>query len=136
MVEVRQTANGRDMVQIVVLDHVPYVKPADYGYPDLKAVDPQWFFVTSGDAVVKAGVLEQRLWEAAGLARKQLAKTAAKNKQAKKLLTDLWSAAGKARVFVNYLKSIRGTHIFLETDHIDRKLYVTPKDPRAREVVG
>jgi hypothetical protein len=48
-------------------------------------------------------------------------------------LEKLWECAGRCRTMLNMLKKIRGTHIFLETEWRDHRLYIIPKDPRKKD---
>jgi hypothetical protein len=120
-----------DEVELIVYDYVPFVDPTTYGVKDICGIDPKQFFVTSGDAVIKAGVMEKKMWEFAGEMRRRFGKS--KVKRHNTFIRDIWSAAGKARVFVNYLKTIRGPHVFLECEWRFHKLFVIPKDPRSKE---
>lgn len=119
-------------VKLVLSDYIPYVNPAKYGIKGTVGVDPNQFYVTSGDAVIKAEFMEKKLWEFATLMKRQYGKKA--NKRTQQFLKDTWSAASKARGLINYLKKVRGPHVFLECEHRDHNLFVIPKDPRGKEV--
>lgn len=115
---------------VCVNDHVPLVNPLAYGITDLDAINPNDYFITSGDAVSKATILDRDMWQAAGQARKQYGNS--KKKDHQQFLVLIWDAAGKCRKFLNFLKKIRGEHIFLETEWRDHRLYCIPKDPRKK----
>jgi hypothetical protein len=66
-------------------------------------VDPMAYFMTSGEAVIKA----------------------------KKLEADLWKAAAAARKFANLLEKARGKHKYLELELVGGGIaIVKTKDPR------
>ncbi len=112
--------------------HVPFVDPADYGIKDLEAVRPSDYFVTSGDAVVKATHLSKDMWILAGEVRRRYG--ASKQKKHKDFESKIWAAAGKARSLINTLKAVRGEAIFLETEWKDHKLLCIPKNPRKKDL--
>lgn len=127
----RDTETG---FHVIIDDHVPTVRPGMYGIMDLDTVNPNAYFITSGDAVSKATVLDRDMWDAAGQARKKYGNS--KNKEHQEFLKLVWGAAGRTRKFLNFLKSLRAEHIFLETEWRDHKLYCIPKDPRKKEPIG
>lgn len=116
--------------EINIYDYVEKVDAAAHGITDLDTIDPVDFFITSGDAVSKAKMMEQRLWALAGMARKRYGKS--KRRLHKSYLQKIWVVAGRARRFTNILKTMRGDAVFAETEWRDHKLYVTPKNPRQR----
>ena len=136
--------------QLVVLDHVDFVDPLEY---DVKAesIDPRNYFITSGDAVEKAKILERDAWRTAGNVRKELITAIqvcrkCSPAKAQRLYRDgvrpkklkrfseyekaVWKVAGQSRKFVNVLKSIKAEDCFLETEWESHKLLVIPKNPR------
>jgi len=117
---------------LVVASYVPYVDPAAYGIaPEvLTGINPADYFITSGDAVSKATMLEKEMWALAGVAQKQL--STSKVKAHKQFVAALWAAAGKCRTLVNKLKKVRGDALWLETEWIDHHLICRPKNPRAK----
>lgn len=142
--------NVAAVYELVVLDHVDFVDPSEYDV-ELEGVDPRNYFVTSGDAVEKAKVLEKDCWHLAGEARKLLINGIAKykkcshqkavklyreGKRPRKLskLTDFekaaWKVAGQSRKFVNVLKSVKAENCFLETEWDSHVLLCIPKNPR------
>jgi hypothetical protein len=117
-----------DEYQINITDFVPHIQPSEYGIENIKTINPNDYFITSGDAVVKATVLEKDMWTLAGKIRKELGKS--KDKKHKEFISSIWSAAGKCRVLLHHLKEIRGTAIFAETEWRDHKLIIIPKNPK------
>jgi hypothetical protein len=71
---------------------------------NLEVLDPNSYFVTSGEAV----------------------------KKGEKLVKDAYSLAVKCRSFLNKLKKCRGKKKFLETAREDGRLLVKGKDPRSK----
>lgn len=138
--------------ELVLEEHVPYVNPASYGIRDLKGVNPTDYFITSGDAVEKARILEKDLWQFAGEMRTRIldlliqehkvdAKAAqdlyksgtrpTKPKRFGEFENAAWKAAGQARSLLNSLRKAKGTNIFLETEFdTNHRLLCIPKNPR------
>lgn len=115
---------------IVLDDFMDWPDPTDYNIKDFDLPKPSDYFITSGDAVSKATVMVADMWQIAGKARKQFAKSKSKSHQ--EFIKKIWAFSGQCQSFLNYLKKLRGEHIFLETEHRDHKLYVIPKDPRKK----
>lgn len=136
--------------ELVVSDHIPLVSPADYGL-DREGINPNDYFVTSGDAVEKARVLSNDLWQLAGALRKELfqliaAENGCDNVQAQALFRSgvfpkppsrfheyeaaVWKAAGQARKMLNALQAAKGVNCFLETEWDSHRLLCIPKNPR------
>lgn len=136
--------------RLVVLDHVDFVNPADYGVTADK-INPCDYFVTSGDAVEKAKVMERDMWQLAGKIRKQLLQAIATSKRCsadkafqlyksgtvprrlKKLYNyeiHVWKAAGQARKLVHLLKTVKGDNCFLETEWDEHEILCIQKNPR------
>ncbi len=140
--------------QLVVEDLVDHVKPKSYGISSEKGIDPNYYFITSGDAVEKAKVLSKEMWQYAGKVRKRCLDILAKEHnctpaKAQKLYqkgkrptkpkkfgdfeTAVWKAAGQSRKLVNALLKAKGDDCFLETEWEDHKLLCIPKNPRSKE---
>lgn len=136
--------------QLIIEDHVSFVHPKKYGIKET-FVDPNEYFITSGDAVEKAKVLERDLWKLAGQLRtrvvdiisKEQKCTAAearnkysngtRTKKPKKLCDyekAVWGAAGQARKLVHKLKTAKGVDCFFETEWDNHCLLCIPKNPR------
>lgn len=136
--------------ELVVTDHVPWVNPEDYGLAR-EGINPNDYFVTSGDAVEKARILDQDLWRLAGALRKELFKLIAEEHgcdlpTAQDLFrngtkptnpprfhdyeAEVWRAAGQCRKLINALKTAKGKDCFLETEWDRHRLLCIPKNPR------
>ena len=104
---------------------------------DLPRIDPQDYFITSGDAIQKAGYLISILWEYAGNARKQLNKLQS-SKPKKWTAKDVkfekkcWEQAGAAQRMQKTLEETRGEDIILETEWNEHRVLCIPKNPRKR----
>ena len=72
----------------------------------MSAIDPNTYFITSGEAIAKAEKLEK----------------------------DIWLMAGKARQLKNMLKKARGPAVYLETEWNDGRLLLKRKNPRNPKV--
>lgn len=139
--------------KLVLEDHIQYVDPKEYNIYGEQGIDPGYYFITSGDAVEKAKVMERDFWRYAGELRTRCCQHIANEfnvdiKEAKKMYKEgkrpkrlkkfgeyeaaIWSAAGKARSLLNALKKAKGDNIFLETEWEDHTLYCTCKNPRMK----
>lgn len=141
--------------ELVVEDHVAFVNPKSYGLSsagDLRdCINPADYFVTSGDAVEKAKILERDIWHLAGELRKRSYALLEKehgctSAEAQALFRDgerpsrpkrfhlyeaaVWKAAGQARKLLNSLQKVKGENCFLETEWDSHKLLCIPKNPR------
>ena len=102
--------------QAKLIEEQPYALLAEEPLPDqpkgvwditeslnnLSAVDPNAYFITSGEAI----------------------------KKAEKLVKDAYSLAVKCRSFLNKLKKCRGVRKYLETTRENNRLLVKCKDPK------
>jgi len=134
-----------------VEQHVPFVNPRSYGLHKAEQINPQSYFVTSGDAVEKAKVLEKDLWHLAGELRKQsyaiierehkvsaskaqqMYRNGTRPSKPKKFHIyeeAIWKLAGQARKLLNALKKAKGENCFLETEWDSHNLLCIPKNPR------
>lgn len=137
--------------ELVLEDHVPFVDPKKYGLRKESGVNPRDYFITSGDAVEKAKVLEKDLWRYAGDIRRKAYELIASEygidlQEAQKMYRDgtrpskpkkfgefesaLWSAAGKSRSLLNALGKAKAENCFLETEWDNHCLLCIPKNPR------
>lgn len=134
-----------------VEDHISFVNPRSYSLFKVEQINPASYFVTSGDAVEKAKVLEKDLWHLAGELRKhsytiiekeknvsaakaqQLYRTGTRPSKPKKFHLyeeAIWKSAGQARKLLNALKKVKGENCFLETEWDSHNLLCIPKNPR------
>lgn len=142
--------NRPHVFQLELADHIQFVNPKKYGIKE-EYVDPHEYFITSGDAIQKAKVLEKDLWALASRLRKRVIELMMKEKKIsaakarerykkgygpkrpkrlKEYEAAVWAAAGQARSLINKLKKARGDACFLETEWDDHKLFCIPKNPR------
>lgn len=109
------------MYELDVHEHVPLLCPADYGASGA-SFDAKDYFITSGDAVSKCRFL-----------LKELEAFAASITDDGPWRDAVVQAVAGVRTLIGYLVAARGPQIFLETEYLNRKLFVIPKDPRRRE---
>jgi hypothetical protein len=116
-----------------VLDVFDFVQPLDPPPQfDMESLNPNDYFVTSGDAVQKTRYLSEIVWAYAGTVRKQLRKMKRPSKAAKVFEKLCWKQAGGCTRMLNALIKVRGEAVFLETEwNSDRKLLCIPKNPRS-----
>lgn len=146
-----ETPTNPAAYELNIEEIVPLIDPKAYRIGGLDKFDPNKYYVTSGDAVQKAKVLERDLWAYAGNIRKvSCEKLAAEHKSTyakaqalhrsgqrpksparwAEFETMVWKAAGAARKLVGILVNVRGDAIFLETEWQDHRLLCIPKNPR------
>jgi hypothetical protein len=132
-VELESDMDDSDHFTLVVNDYVPFIDPVNYGIDqeEMAGINPADYFVTSGDAVSKATMLEKEMWTLAGIAQKRFGRS--KVKVRRQFAAALWKAAGKCRALVNKLKKVRGSALWLETAWEDHKLICVPKNPRKKD---
>lgn len=113
-------------------DHILDIKPESFKLTDedTPSINPHDYFITSGDAVLKATKLEQDLWTLAGKAQSYGGKKPTKKYQS--YTKAIWKAAGQARSLLAKLKEARGDSCFLETEWRNHALLCIPKNPRKR----
>jgi len=134
--------------QLVIDDHIPFVDPKTFEF-DVESINPKMYFVTSGDAVQKAQVMERDFWDLAGRLRRicidrmteerpgediqQLYRDGVRPVEPKGLAEyeiAIWRSAGLARRLVNNLLLAKGEDCFLETEWESHILLCIPKNPR------
>ena len=108
--------NVSDPKQPMLMD---FVDPKKYKSAEA-GIDPMRYFITSGDAVQKIGIMIQHV-------RTAIRKN--KNAYGKALQKMLKEATTLQKVFLE----IRGPHCFLETEWDSHRLVCVPKDPRKRD---
>jgi len=139
--------------ELRINDHIGNINPFKYGLEmeDFNSIDPNAYFITSGDAIEKAKVLEKDIWKLAGELRKYSCTLLAKErkvsivkarslyKKGKRPIkpqgfsdyeSAVWKAAGQTRKMLNKLKIAKGIDCFLETEWENHKLLCIPKNPR------
>ena len=141
--------------ELIVEDHVAFVNPKSYDLIGAEylteCINPADYFVTSGDAIEKARILEKRIWHLAGKLRRQSylmieSEHGCTPAEAQALFRDetrpsrpkrfheyeaaVWKAAGQARKLLNALIKSKGDNCFLETEWDNHKLLCIPKNPR------
>ena len=120
-------------ITVSIYDFVKLIDPP--AQLDLDKLDPQDYYITSGDAVQKAKYLCKLLWTYAGSTRKQLNKMTRPSAALKAFEKHCWEQAGGARKMMNALEAVRGEDVFLETEWDEHRLLCVPKNPRiARQI--
>lgn len=115
--------------ELVLSDHIEYIDPSEYGLKKEKGIDPNYYFITSGDAVEKAKVLERDMWKYAGELSKR-AKEKPKDKKLQAYRAAIYKQAGRARALLNVLIKTKGDNCFLETEWENHRLKCAQKNPR------
>ena len=116
--------------EIKIYDHLNHISPTEFGLTDIPSLDPEMYYVTSGDAIRKTMQLQKDLWILVGKVQKIAGK-----KPAKKLalyLKALYSCAVRSKILIDKLKVARGEAIFLETEWRDRRVIAVAKNPRPK----
>jgi hypothetical protein len=116
--------------ELVLNDHIRYVDPKDYGLDQQYSLDPSSYFITSGDAVEKAKILERDIWLLVNKLRKELQQG---DENFSAYTAEILITAKQATNLHQALKVAKGTNCFLETEWENHRLLCIPKNPRARE---
>ena len=121
---------GRPVYELVISNFLQKLTPP-HGF-DLPIIDPDSYFITSGDAIQKLIYICDILWKYAGDARRQL-KTLPHTQEAKEFEKLCWQQAGSATKLMNLLIKLRNGAVFLETEWATgHRLLLIPKNPRPR----
>lgn len=117
---------------LIVNDFVcPLSPPPGFG---MQPINPEDYFITSGDAVQKTKYLCKVLWRYAGQARRELRSIQSPTAADLDFEKDCWKQAGAATKMLHALAKVKGEHVFLETEwNSDRTLRVIAKDPRIKD---
>ena len=100
--------------EIKLYDHLNHIDPAMFGLDNVPSLNPEMYYVTSGDAICKTMQLQKDLWILVGKIQKLAGKK--RTKKYKSYLKALYSCAVKSRMLINKLKVAKGSAIFLETE--------------------
>jgi hypothetical protein len=116
--------------EIKIYDHLNHIDPGEFGLTGVPKLDPEMYYVTSGDAICKTNQLHKDLWLLVG----KIQKLAGKNptKQLTLYLKALYSCAVKSKVLIDKLKIAKGEAIFLETEWRDGRVICVAKNPRPK----
>ena len=106
--------------ELAVLEYVPILDPGEFGVKDA-IFNARDYYITSGDVINKTKVLICDL-------RLRLEQAATSELQAAISVR----IVGAERMLGDLLL-VRGSSVFLEAEHNDRKLLVIPKNPRSCE---
>jgi hypothetical protein len=104
---------------------VSFINPSSYNL-NIEGIDPEQYYITSGDAIQKAMALERDIKDHLKNIKSmtQTKKLAKYEQQVRKALT-------QTKKLIKYLILARGDKKFLETEWDNHVLYLTPKNPRA-----
>ena len=116
--------------EIKIYDHLNHIEPSKFGLTDAPSLNPEMYYVTSGDAICKTVQLRKDLWLLINRVKDAAGKKP--NKKWQKYLTALYSCASKSTVLINKLKAAKGDAIFLETEWRDRRVICVAKNPRPK----
>ena len=116
--------------EIKLYDHLNHIDPTEFGLVDVPSLNPEMYYVTSGDAICKTIQLQKDLWLLIAKVKQAAGKKPTKKLQ--KYLSALYSCASRSQVLINKLKIARGDAIFLETEWRDRRVIAVAKNPRPK----
>lgn len=110
---------------------VPSVDPNSFGIK-IAGIDPQDYYITSGDAIQKAISLEKDI-KSHLLELSTMIKKSPKNKKLLKYQIEIKRMLSQTKRLIKNLITARGDKKFLETEWDSHVLYVTPKNPRTSQ---
>jgi len=118
--------------EINVYDHLNHIDPAQFDLHDVPSLNPESYYVTSGDAICKTVQLHRDLWALVGTIQKTVNRTKKPTKKMLAYLKALYGCAVRSQVLINKLKIAKGDAIFLETEWRDRRVIAVAKNPRPK----
>jgi hypothetical protein len=116
--------------EIKIYDHLNHIDPTEFGLADVPKLNPEMYYVTSGDAICKTIQLRKDLWILINNIKDLAGKKPAKKFQL--YLKALYSCASKSTVLINKLRVAKGSAVFLETEWRDRRVIAVAKNPRPK----
>jgi hypothetical protein len=116
--------------EIRIYDHLNHIEPSQFGLQDVPSIDPETYYVTSGDAICKTEQLHKDLWILVGKIQKLVNQKPTKKMAA--YLKALYGCAVRSKNLINKLKIAKGDAVFLETEWRDRKVIAVAKNPRPK----
>jgi hypothetical protein len=114
--------------EIKIYDHLNHIDPSEFGLNNVPKLDPEMYYVTSGDAICKTTQLQKDLWLLVGKIR-ELAKS---DKNLSQYLKALYRCASLSQVLIDKLKVAKGNAVFLETEWRDGRVIAVAKNPRPK----
>ena len=125
--DLRTSDKTADIYELVIEEHVIELKPTKYKLANVPVIKPNDYFITSGDAVQKTKALIRDYKEAIDALQQLIL-----NIDVGAYLNDIKVQYSRAQEMLELLLKARGSNIFLETEWNQHKLYIIPKNPRAR----
>lgn len=125
--DLRNSNKIADIYELILEDHVRQIKPSDYKLSDVPNVNPNEYFITSGDAVQKTKALIRDYKEVIEKLQQCIL-----HLDVAQYLIDVKVQCANAETLLELLLKARGTNIFLETEWNQHKLLCIPKNPRAK----
>lgn len=117
--------------ELVLSDILPYIDPKDYGLNE-PGINPEDYYITSGDAIEKAKILKRDLFKHLEEIRNRIHESGGKQKLTN--MADYESAiaycAAQSEVLIEKLQSAKADNCFLETEWDNHHLLCIPKNPR------
>ena len=112
--KIGKAVSGHHIYELVVNEFVEPINPPS-GI-QLEQIDPNQYFITSGDAIQKTKYMAKVLWAYAGRARKILKSVKKPPKDLVEFEKHCWKQAGGVNRMLAALIRARGKDIFLETE--------------------
>lgn len=105
-------------------DHITPINYRKYNIPSSLYIDPQKYFITSGEAVAKSQKLLSDY-------KKLLQDLTTNDNISSEYIKAIKNRCREISELVEWLKNLKGDYVFLECDWRDRKLYCIPKNPKS-----
>jgi hypothetical protein len=112
--------------EIKIYDHLNHIDPSEFGLSDVPSLNPEKYYVTSGDAICKTTQLRKDLWVLIANIK------SLKSETYDKYLSALYSCASKSSILIDKLKIAKGNAVFLETEWRDGRVICVAKNPRPK----
>ena len=121
---------GEAVYMLVISDFIEPLKPPKAF--ELDPIDPNAYYITSGDAIQKAEQLHRDLFSMATKASARAGKLV-KLKTADQFAKKCWEQVRGVGKLLTALREAKGSNVFLETEWMQHILLCLPKNPRVKK---
>ena len=114
-----------EIFELVIDEHIDKIIPADFGFK-YDSIDPNYYFITSGDAVQKTLAIRRDIINLQNVLDKDISPDG----RIVEFREKIDKIIGQVDAFIVKIKTARGNKLFLETEWEAHQLYCIPKNPR------
>lgn len=115
--------------ELVLSEILPYIDPRDYDLTE-KGINPQDYYITSGDAIEKAKILRRDLIRHLEEIKNRLYESGIKPTGISDYESAITYCVKQSEVLIEQLQIAKAGNCFLETEWDNHHLLCIPKNPR------